>query len=75
MSEETFALFGPNQQHYPGRYVLRRFHIEDGLAVSDPRPRGVHPDPDVLRKLIPAQLSRRERSAQDDPSRIETWYR
>ncbi|MBZ5618481.1 MAG: hypothetical protein LAQ69_07125 [Acidobacteriia bacterium] len=66
-----YALFGPNQLQYPGRYVLRRFC--DGQAAGDPRPHGVHSDPDVLRKLIPAGLRRRKRSAGDDPTLLETW--
>jgi len=61
-----YALFGPNQAQYPGRYVLRR--SRDG--VSEPRPHGVHSNPDVLRRLIPAGLRRRERHAGPQPYRL-----
>lgn len=57
---------------YPLGFAARRFEIQGGHAVATLDAR-YGPDLDSVRRQIPGDLYRIERSDGDDPCIVETW--
>lgn len=69
-----YAIFGPNQVENPGKYVVRRFLIEDGIEpIPDYVPLAVVDSLDAARAAVPSALVRFAPDPADDVSLIESY--
>jgi hypothetical protein len=67
-----WALYGPNQREYPGRYVVRRWEVHpDGPRLTSDC--FVEPTYFEARAHVPGGLVPIRRHPGDDPSVIESW--
>lgn len=66
--------FDPSDQ--PGQYVVRPHHVADGVVTTSPDG-WVRPTLDEARTVIDKcspGLYRQDRSPDDDPAILETWF-
>lgn len=73
-----WAIYGPGNREFPGQFVVRRWHSAgDGTPVPDLHPLVLSATVDgarsEVRRKTPA-LVPIERSPQDDPTLIESWF-
>jgi hypothetical protein len=63
-----------SHRDYPGLFVVRGFDIVRGHGEPVPHPSvRTATSLELARELVPHGLYRLERSADDDPSVVETW--
>lgn len=64
-----------NPSDFPGKYVLRRWAIKEGVPfpLPDPSPTYVADTLSEVRAQVPAGLVHLHRHPEDDPVIVETW--
>jgi hypothetical protein len=62
-----------NPADYPGKFVVRRFTIEQAHAVADRDPWFIGDTLHDARNSLPQGLTRIDRDPNDDPVILETW--
>jgi hypothetical protein len=64
-----------NPKDYPGKYVVRRWAIQEGNPepVPDKDPMAVVDGLSEARKAVPAGLVRIQPHPEDDPVIVESW--
>jgi hypothetical protein len=68
---EMFVIY-ENAQDYPAKFVVRRFVIENDMAI----PTNLHWIGETLeeaRKSLPPHCARLERDTNDEPQIVESW--
>lgn len=68
-----WVLYGPRTSDYPGKHVLRQFHIIGGAVKPLDPPVIVADTAKECRQRIPVHCIRFPREAKDDPNIIESW--
>lgn len=65
-----YAIYGPNQTYYPGRFILVSFTFQDGEAVEDEPPIASARFFDELLAIVPRDRIRVERRPGDHEALI-----